>query len=207
MDVAFVVVVAAVLLWNPFTGLYAITSPPLAILGQAMWTRVAITAALSIGRMEVKGLGFWPNRREFTAGRTCARRAMAALGERDARRGFEASIAPIWSDAPRLSSAAYFEENKQFHDAVTTASGNSQLAMLSRQLQLPLIMFQVIGALTAEVLAASVAEHRRITTCILDGDAAAAEREVRRHLERAAAFTRKMPSHTFRPSGGAAQGL
>lgn len=136
-----------------------------------------------------------------------ARQAAVALGDAAARRRFEAAIAPIWNDAPRLSSAAYFEENKQFHEAVAAASGNSQLATLTRQLQLPLIMFQVSGALTAAVLAASVAEHRRIATCILDGDAAAADREVRRHLERAAAFTREMPPHTFRPSGGSAQGL
>ena len=54
------------------------------------------------------------------------------------------------------------DENAAFHLAIFEASGNGQLSGLARQLQLPLIMLQVRRNLPPEVLARSVAEHRRI---------------------------------------------
>ncbi len=127
-----------------------------------------------------------------------ARLAAGRVAERETRAAFEKAIAPIWSEAPRLSPMAYLEENKQFHDAIVTASGNCQLATLHRQLQLPLIMFQVSGGLTAELLSRSVAEHRDIANAILAGDTKKAEAALRRHLERAAELTKHMPASTFR---------
>lgn len=114
------------------------------------------------------------------------------------RERFEVAIAPIWNDEPRLSSPAYIEENKRFHDAVVAASGNTQLAIVSRQLQLPLIMSQLSNALSADLLRHSVTEHRTIATAILDGNAKAAESAMRAHLGRAAAFTAGLPERVFR---------
>ncbi|MEJ8573649.1 GntR family transcriptional regulator [Microbaculum marinum] len=127
-----------------------------------------------------------------------ARLSASNVSEPDIRAAFEGAIAPIWSEAPRLSAMAYLEENKQFHDAIVGASGNCQLVTLHSQLQLPLIMFQVSGGLTAEILCHSVAEHREIAQAILDGDAPAAEAALRGHLERAADLTAHMPPSTFR---------
>jgi uncharacterized protein len=69
-DLAFVAVVAAGVLANPFAPLYASPVPRLglAVLGQLMWTRVAIFASLALGGMEVTGFGFVPKRREWRAG-------------------------------------------------------------------------------------------------------------------------------------------
>lgn len=128
-----------------------------------------------------------------------ARLAAANAADPKTRARFEEATVHIWREEPRLSAAAYNEENKRFHDAVFEASGNSQLVQVSRQLQLPLIMFQLSGALEAEQLAASVGEHREIATAILAGDGAAAAAAIRRHLERASALTRGMPAATFRP--------
>jgi|FEC22Drversion2_1045045.scaffolds.fasta_scaffold00846_9 DNA-binding GntR family transcriptional regulator len=127
-----------------------------------------------------------------------ARLAATNMAERDIRSAFEAAIGPIWSEAPRLSQIAYLEENKRFHDAVIGASGNCQLVGIHRQLQLPLIMVHVSGALDAAVLAHSVAEHRQIAAAILAGDGSAADLEMRRHLERAFALVRDIRDGDFR---------
>ncbi|HUG60633.1 MAG TPA: FCD domain-containing protein, partial [Methylomirabilota bacterium] len=63
---------------------------------------------------------------------------------------------------------------------------SSQLDAVTRHMQLPLIMLQVRRRLEPAVLFRSVEEHRRIARAILDGDAKAAEREMRAHLGAAA---------------------
>ena len=70
VDLAFVALIAVVLLANPFTRFYASPVPrlPLGILGQLMWTRLAIFACLSLAHMRVEGFGFWPRRNEWAAG-------------------------------------------------------------------------------------------------------------------------------------------
>jgi membrane protease YdiL (CAAX protease family) len=70
VDLAFVAVVAVVVLANPFPRLYATPVPrlPLAILGQLMLTRLAIYACLSIAHMRVEGFGFWPRGKEWATG-------------------------------------------------------------------------------------------------------------------------------------------
>ena len=126
------------------------------------------------------------------------RLAAERIDDDGVRAHFEAATAPIWDDAPRLSAAAYLEENARFHNAVVDASGNRQLGSVSRQLQLPLIMSQIGPALTADILANSVTEHRQIAEAILSGRAADAETIMRSHLTRAAELTREMPATTFR---------
>lgn len=127
-----------------------------------------------------------------------ARCAALEIDAGDNRARFEAAIAPIWNDAPRLSGATYLEENRLFHQAVLDICGNLQLAEISRQLQLPLIMLQLSGAMTAEIYADSVVEHREIADAILKGDADAAEQALRRHLDRAIKLVEEMPRTIFR---------
>ena len=69
-EFVFVVIVAAVLVSPLFGRIFGQPWPrlQLAILGQLMWTRLAILAALSIAHMEVKGFGLVPNRREWKVG-------------------------------------------------------------------------------------------------------------------------------------------
>ena len=114
------------------------------------------------------------------------------------RSRFEKTIAPIWEDTPRHGGLSYLEENRIFHQAVADVSGNEQLAALCRQLQLPLIMFQLSGALTPETLARSNAEHRIIARNILAGDVSAAAQAMRSHLERARLFADSLPRTVFR---------
>jgi DNA-binding GntR family transcriptional regulator len=118
-----------------------------------------------------------------------ARLAAINIGEPEVQEAFSAAIVPIWNEEPRLSSVAYLDENKQFHDAVMAASGNTQLIVVSQQLQLPLIMSQLSNVLTAEILRESVCEHRLIADAVLAGKSAEAEAAMRKHLDRAVEFS------------------
>jgi membrane protease YdiL (CAAX protease family) len=53
-----------------FQRIYGTPGPGLkmGILGELMWTRLGVMGALSIGRMEVKGFGFVPTRKEWLDG-------------------------------------------------------------------------------------------------------------------------------------------
>ena len=70
IDLAYIALVAAVMLLYPFQRVYGTPAPglPLAILGQLMWTRLAIFECLAIAQMHPGGFGFLPNRREWAAG-------------------------------------------------------------------------------------------------------------------------------------------
>jgi DNA-binding GntR family transcriptional regulator len=127
-----------------------------------------------------------------------AQLAAENMGSRAIRSRFEKAIAPIWDDTPRHGGLSYLEENRIFHQGVADVSGNEQLAALCRQLQLPLIMFQLSGALTPETLARSNAEHRAIATAILARDGSGAAQAMRSHLERARQFADKLPRSVFR---------
>ncbi len=126
------------------------------------------------------------------------RLAAQVIGEGDNRERFKAAIEPIWDEAPRRSGPAYHEENRLFHLAILDICGNQQLVELSRQLQLPLIMLQLSGAMTPEMYGDSVAEHREVANAILAGDADAAEVVMRKHLRRASRIAEEMPASTFR---------
>jgi DNA-binding GntR family transcriptional regulator len=131
---------------------------------------------------------------EMLAAQLAARNMASA----EVRKKFEDTIVPIWNDSPRNVPLAYLDENKLFHQAVVDASGNDQLAAVGRQLQLPLIMFQLSGALTPEILAQSNAEHRAVAQAILAGNGALAAEIMRKHLDRASRFAEQLPSQVFR---------
>lgn len=126
-----------------------------------------------------------------------ARLAAEAMTDPATRERFEREIEPIWGEHPRAPGAGYIDENHQFHDAVVTASGNEQLLRLTRQLRLPLLMYQLAGTLKPENIAASLAEHRDIARAILAGDAGQAEGHVRHHLQRATGIAEAMPHRVF----------
>ena len=131
---------------------------------------------------------------EALAARLAAEKAV----DRAVRLRFEDDVSAIWAVEPRLSTSAYLAENERFHAALFTASGNGQLGVLNRQMQLSLIMAQISASLTPEVMARSLAEHRAIATAVLDGDAPAADAGARAHLSRARDFVAGMPDDVFR---------
>jgi uncharacterized protein len=72
VNLAFMALVAAALLSGVFHPIYGQPAPRLkvGILGELMWTRLAVMGVLSIARIEVKGFGFLPARKEWKAGFT-----------------------------------------------------------------------------------------------------------------------------------------
>lgn len=116
----------------------------------------------------------------------------------EVRARFVEAIAPIWDDTPRSAPLTYLDENRIFHQAVADASGNAQLSTLCRQLQLPLIMFQLSGALTVETLRLSNLEHRAIAQAILDREGAKASAAMQAHLDRARRFAEDLPIAAYR---------
>ncbi len=129
-----------------------------------------------------------------------AQLAAEAVADRAIRARFERDVAPIWDERPRLASPDYVDENHRFHDAIVQAGGNDQLLKLTRQLRLPVLMYQLTGTLKAENIAQSLAEHRAIARAILAGNGSAAQEHVRAHLERALAVVEAMPRRAFAPS-------
>jgi DNA-binding GntR family transcriptional regulator len=126
-----------------------------------------------------------------------ARLAAEAMADPDVRSRFMGEIEPIWRDAPRAPGPDYLDENHHFHDAMIAASGNEQLLRLTRQLRLPLLMYQLVGTLRPENIAASLEEHRAIARAILNEDGCEAEELVRAHLLRALRITEAMPPRVF----------
>lgn len=126
------------------------------------------------------------------------REATANLAEPAVRTQFERDIGAIWRTEERAADRGYIGENKSFHDAIIRASDNETLGVVTNQLQLPLLMFQLNKMLTAGNIAASLAEHRAIAQAMLDGDAEAAEACMRQHLDRARLVASEMPSRVFR---------
>jgi DNA-binding GntR family transcriptional regulator len=126
------------------------------------------------------------------------RLAAEAIDEGDNRERFSEATRQIWSEAPRISGAGYHEENRTFHNAIFDICGNAQLVELSKQLQLPLIMLQLSGAMTPRMYEDSVGEHRAIARAVLKGDGDAAEAAIRTHLSRASEIAYRMPTSIFR---------
>lgn len=126
-----------------------------------------------------------------------ARLAALSIDRGDNRKRFEDAIRKIWNEAPRRD-PGYHRENQQFHFSIFAGCGNAQLADLSRQLQLPLLLLQLSGAKTPGMYRISVLEHREIATAILNGHGSAAEAAMHRHLERACHIVETMPESIYR---------
>ncbi|CFW59261.1 GntR family transcriptional regulator [Bordetella pertussis] len=128
-----------------------------------------------------------------------ARRAAECMDNPAAKARFLQAIGPIWDEHSLAAGPSYFDENRRFHQAIADLSANTQLAELIRKLQLPLIMFQLGGAITPQAIQASIDEHRRIAQAIVDGNRRKAAAEVKAHLKRACEMVERMPPDIFRP--------
>lgn len=127
-----------------------------------------------------------------------ARLAAANCAAPQVRDRFEQDVSEIWQEDVRLSTSAYLIENEKFHAAVFRASGNGQLSLINRQLQLSLIMAQISASLTPDIMAKSIGEHRNIANAVLNGDVAAADMAARAHLSRARDFVSQMHGSVFK---------
>lgn len=79
----------------------------------------------------------------------------------------------------------FSKENVGFHELILSHANNPQLTQLMRQLQLPLIRFQIRAFVDDNYRERSREEHDRIGQAILRPDPAAAETLMRAHLKQA----------------------
>jgi DNA-binding GntR family transcriptional regulator len=77
---------------------------------------------------------------------------------------------------------AYNLLNREFHQLLLTLSGNTQLQRLVAQLNLPILVQQFRGFMQPANQLASQAEHTCIAQAVLDGDGAAAQRLMQKHV-------------------------
>ena len=70
VDLCFLAIIAAVILFGVFERFYDSPAPKLPgqVLGEIMWTRLGVTSALLIRRMEGVGAGFLPSAHEWAVG-------------------------------------------------------------------------------------------------------------------------------------------
>ncbi|WMS41590.1 GntR family transcriptional regulator [Acuticoccus sp. MNP-M23] len=126
-----------------------------------------------------------------------ARKAAQNAADPLVRAAFLAAVSFLSDETPRLATAAYIAENQLFHGAMFETAGNAQLVKVNTNLQLSLIMAQISTALTAEVVATSLAEHRVIAQAIEAADAEGAATATRAHLGRARDMVLSMPAAAF----------
>jgi DNA-binding GntR family transcriptional regulator len=114
-----------------------------------------------------------------------ARQAAEAMADGKCRIKFEAAIAKM-DRARSVSEVPFSKENVIFHELVLTYARNKQLTGLMRQLQLPLVRFQIRASIDDAYREASRCEHLAVVQAVLKGNAAQAERLMRKHLRQAA---------------------
>jgi DNA-binding GntR family transcriptional regulator len=114
-----------------------------------------------------------------------ARQAAEAMNQAKSNSKFKSAFEKI--ALMRATRALSFsKENVVFHELVLTHASNKQLTGLMRQLQLPLVRFQIRASIDDEYREASRREHDAVGQAILRGDAPQAEMLMRRHLRQAA---------------------
>ena len=113
-----------------------------------------------------------------------ARQAAEVMGSEESLAKFKKSFDKILLTRGR-SGMAFSKENVIFHELVLAHAKNKQLTSLMRQLQLPLIRFQIRASIDDAYRESSRQEHDAVGTAILRGDAQKAEKLMRMHLRRA----------------------
>lgn len=114
-----------------------------------------------------------------------ARQAAEAMANEKSQNKFQKSYQKIIQARAR-SAASFSKENILFHELVLTHARNSQLTDLMRQLQLPLVRFQIRASIDDSYRDASRLEHEAVGQAILEGNADRAEGLMRQHLRQAA---------------------
>lgn len=114
---------------------------------------------------------------EGLAAAECARRADPALRERLRLLQRDLDESERAGDHDRFAKL-----NEAWHGSITAGSGNEYIAQFLSRLTLPIYRLVFATFYTAERIAAANADHRVITTAIVEGRAAAAERAMRTHI-------------------------
>lgn len=114
---------------------------------------------------------------EALCGRFAAERM--TIGERGQMEVLHKSMAKIAADG---DSAAYEAANTEFHTMIYSGTHNEDIEVLAETLRLKLAPFRKTQLQSIDRMTRSNEEHTAIVTAIIEKDAQAAERALRRHL-------------------------
>jgi DNA-binding GntR family transcriptional regulator len=90
-------------------------------------------------------------------------------------------------------------QRRHFYDALIAIGGNGQLAAIMPLMRIHLLRLQVQPWFSADDLHDRTAEYAAITDAVLAGDAKAAERAMRHHMQRMTARLQRLPDAAFPP--------
>jgi DNA-binding GntR family transcriptional regulator len=91
----------------------------------------------------------------------------------------------------------YLELNQAFHDLLVSWSNNPVLSDLVKRLQIPVFRLQTRTMADIPRLRVAQQDHRAIATAVASGDPSAAEKAMRRHIQRSNADARALPDDLF----------
>lgn len=91
-------------------------------------------------------------------------------------------------------------KRRHFYDALAQIGGNRQLDRIMPTMLIHVLRLQIQPYLDAGARRAQLRGYAEITRAVLAGNAAAAERAMRRHIRRTREHYRELPDDAFRPA-------
>ena len=126
-----------------------------------------------------------------------SRLAAEQIDQSDHRQRFLAVWNEVKPDGSERSWPLFMQQNRLYHHTIVSIGENKQLTDLIDNLQLPIVMFQVGQAMRPENSERSHRDHVMIADAILSGDADAAEKAMRNHLQQTAEWILQLPNSAF----------
>jgi DNA-binding GntR family transcriptional regulator len=126
-----------------------------------------------------------------------SRLAAEQIDRADHRQRFLSVWNEVKPDGTERSPALFMQQNRLYHHTIVSIGENKQLTELIDNLQLPIVMFQVGQAMQPENSERSHRDHVLIADAILSGDAGAAEKAMRNHLQQTAEWILQLPNSAF----------
>jgi DNA-binding GntR family transcriptional regulator len=126
-----------------------------------------------------------------------ARLAAERIDEDGNRARFSRAYKAVSRLKTRQDSPGYMDENIRFHRLIAEIGGNETLATRVAEIHLPVFRLQFRLLIHPEAQQVSYRGHDEIAAAILAGDAARAERVMRRHVRRSAKVFLALPDAAF----------
>ena len=112
-----------------------------------------------------------------------ARAAAEHINEKDNRQRFQQILEQGRSHLANPVFSSFVIDNRDFHQAIVSMTGNDELARLIDKYQLPVFMLQLWQVISKEqIIQNALKEHEAIAAGILSGDPESAYRAMKQHL-------------------------
>lgn len=122
------------------------------------------------------------------------RRAASRIDVGGNRGTFEDAAAELLDYRGQIGSFDFIRARNRFYRALVEVGGNRELGRILRSVQVHLVRVQLRSDRIEET---RFLDYRAISSAVLAGDAAGAERACRRHVKTVAKAIRELPEHAF----------